>query len=402
MYVLLLLIFSLNCSDDDPIQYELTTEANPAEGGSVSPVSATYNEGAEVEITATANEEYVFKSWSGDASGNENPIKVVVTDDMVITAEFEKVQYTLEISIIGEGTVEQRVIQAKNTTNYDSGLSIELSAVPQEGWYFTGWSGDHEGSENPLRVEMNQAMSLTATFETKPELNFSFDITGEGKVTWEFITDPFTGQLSVKLSAAANQGWYFVHWYGIRGGHDFFGDYLHTINPLEFNPDDLFTYDPDEEIEVRVVFMQDDGSTTYIPDDRFEQALINVGFDDILDDYVSNKAISRIEALDISGQRINDLTGIEGFFSLQSLEVQNNELGKVIFDPNPFLNRLNLSDNELIELDLSNLVYIIDLDLRNNPLDCVKMNQGQLDLRGSGLVFWKHDDNLSFSLDCGN
>ena len=38
---------------------------------------------------------------------------------------------------------------------------------------------------------------------------------------------------------------------------------------------------------------------TYVPDDNFEQALIYLGYDDILDDYVLTSNISNITNLDL-------------------------------------------------------------------------------------------------------
>jgi hypothetical protein len=39
---------------------------------------------------------------------------------------------------------------------------------------------------------------------------------------------------------------------------------------------------------------------TYVPDDNFEQELINMGYDDVLDDYVATANINTISFLNIS------------------------------------------------------------------------------------------------------
>ena len=44
--------------------------------------------------------------------------------------------------------------------------------------------------------------------------------------------------------------------------------------------------------------------TTYVPDDNFEQYLINQGYDDVLDDYVLTANISGITQLTISDKKI--------------------------------------------------------------------------------------------------
>ena len=61
------------------------------------------------------------------------------------------------------------------------------------------------------------------------------------------------------------------------------------------------------------------GQLIYIPDDNFEQKLIDLGYDDELNDLVFQSNITSIQSLNISWdgvddtQKINDITGIELF-----------------------------------------------------------------------------------------
>jgi hypothetical protein len=52
------------------------------------PNQTTYNYGTSVVLSATANSGFTFSSWSGDASGSNNPITVVMNADKNITANF--------------------------------------------------------------------------------------------------------------------------------------------------------------------------------------------------------------------------------------------------------------------------------------------------------------------------
>ena len=63
-----------------------------------------------------------------------------------------------------------------------------------------------------------------------------------------------------------------------------------------------------------------------IPDENFEQKLIDLGYDDVLDGQVLMETISNIEVLNISNADISDLTGLESFTSLKDLNVSNNLL----------------------------------------------------------------------------
>ena len=47
---------------------------------------------------------------------------------------------------------------------------------------------------------------------------------------------------------------------------------------------------------------------TYVPDDKFEQALIDLGYDTTLDDYVLTANISGVTTLNVSNKEISDLT----------------------------------------------------------------------------------------------
>ena len=71
------------------------------------------------------------------------------------------------------------------------------------------------------------------------------------------------------------------------------------------------------------------GQQTYVPDDIFEQALINQGYDNILDDYVATANIDILTYLDVQFFSIIDLTGIEDFVALNELNGSGNDLTKL-------------------------------------------------------------------------
>jgi len=66
---------------------------------------------------------------------------------------------------------------------------------------------------------------------------------------------------------------------------------------------------------------------TLIPDANFEQALINLGYDTgTPDGSVPTANINTVTDLDVSSQNISDLTGIEDFTALTSLNCNYNNL----------------------------------------------------------------------------
>lgn len=127
---------------------------------------------------------------------------------------------------------------------------------------------------------------------------------------------------------------------------------------------------------------------TYVPDNNFEQALIDLGYDDVLDDYVLTSSIDVVESLVIIDKGITSLTGIEDFKSLVYLKTSDgvldykldenaNQIASIDVSKNTKLEYLDLGENKIKSLDISknpNLVYleiqfnqISTLDLSSNP-----------------------------------
>lgn len=68
-------------------RYALTLSANPTAGGTITG-AGQYNAGSVVLVTATPGLGYVFSSWSGDATGTNNPLTVTMNANKSITANF--------------------------------------------------------------------------------------------------------------------------------------------------------------------------------------------------------------------------------------------------------------------------------------------------------------------------
>lgn len=108
--------------------------------------------------------------------------------------------------------------------------------------------------------------------------------------------------------------------------------------------------------------------TTYIPDDNFEQALIDYGFDDVMDDYVLTANISTVDFLQLYNLNISDLTGIKDFISLEGLNVKANNLNSLNISNSPNLWLLDCDHNQLSELDISQNTNLLFVTCRDNLL----------------------------------
>ena len=120
-----------------------------------------------------------------------------------------------------------------------------------------------------------------------------------------------------------------------------------------------------------VIFAQN----TNVPDDKFEQALIDLGYDDTLDDYVLTANISGVTSLNIGEKEISDLTGIEAFVALKDLRCHNNKLTSLDVSANTALTLLNVNNNQLPSLDVSKNTALIFLKCANNKLTSLDVSK---------------------------
>ena len=127
-----------------------------------------YNSGTIVELKAIPSNEWEFKEWKGDVTGTENPTQITIDKAKSVTAVFVKKQYPLTVEIEGEGTVIIKIDnQIQNAEKYDSGTILEITAVAENEYDFEKWSGDIDGSENPVQITIDKAMTITAEFEDR-------------------------------------------------------------------------------------------------------------------------------------------------------------------------------------------------------------------------------------------
>src|SRR5690625_1353369 len=201
-----------------------------------------------IELTATPETGWTFVRWEDDLEGNENPIDITIDDEKEVTAVFEENQYTLTVVIEGEGQVSQQVVQSK-TTDYPHGTTVELTAVPDHGWYFSHWEGDLESEENPEAITVEGETEVTAVFE-RLDFPLTINIEGEGTVTQQIVpakTTDYTYETVIELTATPETGWTFVRWEDDLEGNE---------NPIDITIDD--------EKEVTAVFEENQYTLTVV------------------------------------------------------------------------------------------------------------------------------------------
>ncbi len=122
---------------------------------------------------------------------------------------------------------------------------------------------------------------------------------------------------------------------------------------------------------------------TYVPDANFENYLethdadgnvvavgdaTSMGNGIANDNQVATSKIANVVTLNIASQDIVDLTGIEDFAALESLNCDYNDLITLDLSGNTNLRILDAAENDLVSLDLSGYTALEEVQLRSNSL----------------------------------
>jgi Leucine-rich repeat (LRR) protein len=138
---------------------------------------------------------------------------------------------------------------------------------------------------------------------------------------------------------------------------------------------------------------------TLIPDANFENKLIELGIDkDGRNGKVATTSINSITTLDISWSEISDLTGIQNFISLTSLDCKLNNLTTLDLTYNNKLGILDCRGNKLTSLDLSKLPLLTGVMCSENFLTSLDVSKNPI-LAG---VFCSKNNLISLNVKNGN
>ncbi len=192
-------------------QCTITTSVSPEGSGAITPAGGPVDIGSVVEFTAQPAPGYRFDYWSGDATGNDNPLIINADKSKVITAHFKK-QYVL--TVVKKPGNGGTVTPAGGT--YDEGISVNLIADPSQGYRFGSWSSDAMGTSNTVTVLMDKNKTVTANFIAQYVLITSVSPETSGSVIPAGGTYDEGEELT--LTAYANEGFAFDHWSGDATG----------------------------------------------------------------------------------------------------------------------------------------------------------------------------------------
>jgi len=174
----------------------------------------------------------------------------------------------------------------------------------------------------------------------------------------------------------------------------------------------------------------DGQDSTYVPDPGFEQRLIDLGYDDVLDGHVLTNNIDTLTFLDLSwnpsstDSQISNLIGIQDFQSLQQLFCDKNLIDTIDVSQNFQLEVLsfhtsitqtlivasnnNLKDlychnTPIVELNLNQLIWLESLNISGTLITELNLiNNSNLKSLTIGGAFCEVDDIISMPIDVEN
>ncbi|MBN1281145.1 MAG: hypothetical protein JXA00_05805 [Candidatus Thermoplasmatota archaeon] len=194
-------------------QYTLTITTLGSGTVTKTPEQPTYTYGQIVTLEAFPDPGWSFTAWGGDITSPNNPVDVPITNDLTITCTFTQDQYTLSITILGNGSVTVN----PNQPTYVYGDTVTLTATADPGWQFDQWSGaipsGHE-FDNPVVITITGNTLITASF-TQQHYILTTLAQGAGEVFKNPDHPYYTYGQVVELTAYPVPGfWHFDHWEG--------------------------------------------------------------------------------------------------------------------------------------------------------------------------------------------
>jgi hypothetical protein len=132
--------------------------------------SRTYKSGTKVKLTANPDKGYDFDHWKGDLSGTDNPQTITMDTAKTVTAVFKGKEVSLNISTEGSGSVSKD----PDSTKYQVGSVVKLTAKPSNDYKFSKWKGTvpaDSSTNNPLFYEVGADNNNITTVFTEVSQN---------------------------------------------------------------------------------------------------------------------------------------------------------------------------------------------------------------------------------------
>lgn len=210
-------------------------------GAACSSDSAAFGLGTAVTLTASPEAGNVFAGWSGSGCPSTGQCVVTMSGPRSVTASFLPLR---RLSLLKAGTGRGNVTGsptgvgsaincgtgcASDSADFADGTEVTLTAIPDSGNSFAGWSGGGCSGTTACVLAMDAVKSVTATFTPSRTLSVTKAGTGTGTVTGTPAgisaeincgtgctsnSADYSTNTVVTLTAAADAGHSFSGWSG--------------------------------------------------------------------------------------------------------------------------------------------------------------------------------------------
>jgi hypothetical protein len=181
----------------------LTTEGT---GTGVVTGAGVYSSGSVATVTAIPNTGSTFGGWSGPNGAECGTGSVSMVASKTCIATFTLDGYTLTLTTVGPGNVT-------GSGMYPYGSTAAVTATPNAGSTFAGWSGPNGAECATGSVSLVANKSCTATF-TVSGYTLTLNTVGAGVVTGDGI---YPSGTTAAVTATPNVGSIFFGWSGPDG-----------------------------------------------------------------------------------------------------------------------------------------------------------------------------------------
>jgi hypothetical protein len=132
--------------------------------------SATVNTGTAITLTASPASGVAFGGWTGACAGLQTTCTVTMNSAATVTATFVPA-FTLSVGRSGKGTVTSNpdgigcgLKSGSCSAKFGQGTSVTLTAIPDPGSVWTGWSGACTDTNLTCTVSITKDTSVQANF----------------------------------------------------------------------------------------------------------------------------------------------------------------------------------------------------------------------------------------------
>jgi hypothetical protein len=195
-----------------------------------SPSRETYEKGTQIRLKADPASGYVFSSWSGTITANDNPLILTMAKNEWIIPVFTKVpeqpgppapaaipSYTVRIDQAPGGSV--RISPEKES--YQNGDQVLVTATDDPEYEFEYWNGTVTGTSREIFLTITGNQWLIPHFRhVAVNTTYALDtsIIGEGSVTRMPDKTAYSTNEKVHITAKADAASMLIEWSGSASG----------------------------------------------------------------------------------------------------------------------------------------------------------------------------------------